>query len=161
MAGYLDAYGVADLRRERIVKRIAMVVVLLVVIGTAGFFMFRNWSEERVMDHFMTLLKAHNYQDAYRLWGCTPETPCQYYPPDKFTEDWGVNGKYKDAAAMKIEDVDACDAGVVFNIAYPGEENFGLWVERSVKTISYAPWNRCPGPHLQIFEFLKKRFGSG
>jgi hypothetical protein len=72
-----------------------------------------------------------------------------------------VNGKYKDAAAMKIEDVDACDAGVVFNIAYPGEENFGLWVERSVKTISYAPWNRCPGPHLQIFEFLKKRFGSG
>src|ERR1700693_3756142 len=62
--------------------------------------------------------------------------------------------------AMKIEDVDACNAGVVFNIAYPGDENFGLWVERSTKAMSYAPWTRCPGPHLQIIEQLKKRFGG-
>jgi hypothetical protein len=49
----------------------------------------------------------------------------------------------------------------VFNIVYPGDENFGLWVDRSTKAISYAPWARCPGPHLQIIEQLKKRFGGG
>jgi hypothetical protein len=47
------------------------------------------------------------------------------------------------------------------NIVYPGDENFGLWVDRSTKAISYAPWARCPGPHLQIIEQLKKRFGGG
>jgi hypothetical protein len=161
MAGYLDAYGVADARRERLLKRIAIWGLAVVVAATIGFFTFHNWREERVMDHFVSLLKDKNYQEAYKLWGCTPETPCQYYPPEKFTEDWGPAGKYKDAAAMKVEDVDACNAGVVFNIAYPGDENFGLWVERSTKVLSYAPWTRCPGPHLQIVEQLKRRFGGG
>jgi hypothetical protein len=160
MAGYLDAYGVTDARREKRIKQIVIWGLVALIVGISAFFYFRNWSEERVMDRFLTLLKEQKYQDAYQMWGCTPEHPCRYYAPEKFTEDWGPSGTYKNAAAMKVEDVDACDAGVVFNIAYPGADNFGLWVERKTGIISYAPWNRCPGPHLQILQFLKSRFGG-
>ena len=51
--------------------------------------------------------------------------------------------------------------GVVFDMAYPGADDFGLWVERQSKVISFAPWPRCPGPHLQVWQFLKSHFGGG
>ncbi len=158
MAGYLDEYGVQDARRERLTKRIVIWGLAALIVGTSVFFYFRDWSEERVMDRFIALLKQQQYQEAYRMWE-TPDS-ARLYPPEKFTEDWGPAGSYKNAASLKIEDVDTCNAGVVFNIAYPGTENFGLWVERKTGIISFAPWPRCPGAHLQIWEFLKSRFGG-
>ena len=89
MAGYLDGYGVVEARRERLLKRIAIWGLATLVTATVAFFVFRNWREERVVNRFLTLLKQQNYQEAYRMWGCTPETPCEFYPPEKFTEDWG------------------------------------------------------------------------
>jgi len=68
---------------------------------------------------------------------------------------------YKNAAALQIKEVDSCDSGVVFDIEYPGADEFGLWVERQTKIISFAPWPRCPGRHLQIWQFIKSRFGGG
>lgn len=160
MAGFLDEYGVADARRERTVKHVVIGVVIAVIVGLSAFF-FRNRSEERVVDRFLTTLRNKNYQEAYAMWGCTPQTPCAYYNPERFIEDWGAAGTYKDPGAMKIEHVDACDTGVVFDLSYPGADDQGLWVERKTKILSYAPWPRCPGPHLQIIEYLKSRFGGG
>ena len=159
MAGYLDEYGVADARREGLRKRIILWGLAAVIVGTSAFFYFRNWGEERALDHFITLLKQQKYQDAYQLWQ-TPDT-AKFYPPDKFAEDWGASGVYKNAGALQIKEVDSCDSGVVFDMAYPGAEDFGLWVERQSKVISFAPWPRCPGRHLQIWQFLKSRFGGG
>jgi hypothetical protein len=34
-------------------------------------------------------------------------------------------------------------------------------VERKTDIISFAPWPRCPGAHLQIIRFLKSRFSGG
>lgn len=161
MAGYLDEYGVADARREQHVKRIAIGLMIVVLVGLGVFFFFRNRAEERAMDRFLAALRDKRYQEAYAMWGCTPQTPCPYYSPERFTEDWGPSGNYKSAERMKIENVDACDTGVVFDVSYPGSDDQGLWVERKTKFISYAPWARCPGPHLQIVEFLKSRFGGG
>ena len=158
MAGYLDEFGVEDARRERLTKRIVIGGLAALIAGTSLFFYFRDWSEERVIARFVALLQQQKYQEAYRMWE-TPDS-ARLYPPAKFTEDWGPAGAYKDAGAMKVQDVDTCNAGVVFNIAYPGTENFGLWVERSTGVISFAPWPRCPGAHLQIWEFLKSRFGG-
>lgn len=160
MAGYLDEYGVADARREHNVKRIAIGLAILVLVGLGVFFFFRNRAEERVMNGFLAALRDKRYQEAYAMWGCTPQTPCPYYSPERFTDDWGPSGNYKNPEGMKIENVDACDTGVVFDVSYPGADDQGLWVERKTKFISYAPWPRCPGPHLQIVEFLKSRFGG-
>lgn len=159
MAGYLDEYGVADARRSRRYKQIALIVLAVVMIAPTAFFYFRNWSEQRTISRFTDLLKEKNYQGAYALWK-TPESE-KFYPYPKFLQDWGEKGTYKNPSGMEILNVDACDAGVVFDITYPPREEFGLWVERSTNAISFAPWNRCPGRHLQVWEFVKMQFGGG
>ena len=159
MAGYLDEYGLVDARRSRRYKQIALIVLAAVILGPSAFFYFRNWREERTVSRFVDLLKEKNYPGAYQLWK-TPDSE-KFYPYPKFIEDWGEKGTYNNPSAMNVLNVDACDAGVVLDVAYQNGEEFGLWVERSTKAISFAPWNRCPGPHLQIWDFLKRQFGGG
>src|SRR6266446_7956464 len=128
MAGYLDAYGVEDERRSRLVKRIVLWGLAIIVVASALYFTFRNWRQEQVVKQFFALLQQKDYQGAYKLWGCTPDTPCKYYPPEKFTEDWGPSGTYADIAAAHVENVDYCDAGVVFTLAFPKMDPIGLYV---------------------------------
>jgi hypothetical protein len=161
MSGFLDStYGVTDARRERRTKRIVLWTLGTLIVATVLYFTFRNWPQERVIKQFFAALKQNNYQDAYKLFGCTQETPCKYYPPEKFNEDWGPAGQYKDAANAKITNEDVCGSGVIFTVNIPKIEPFGLWVERSTNVLGFSPngWVRCPGPHWQIWEFLKSRF---
>jgi hypothetical protein len=159
MAGFLDeTYGVLDERRARWTKRLVLWGLVVVVVGLSLYFGFRNWSQERTIQKFLTLLQQKDYQDAYKMWGCTPDSPCKYYGPDKFTEDWGPESPAANAAALKVVNVDACGAGVVFDVSVPNSDGVGLWVERDTNVISFAPWKRCPGRHLHLWEFLKSRF---
>lgn len=158
MSGFLDStYGVSDARRERRIKRIVLWGLGIAILAVILFFTFRSWRQERVVKQFFSLLKQQNYQDAYKLWGCTQDTPCKYYPPDRFNEDWGPSGQYKDAVNARIAAEDVCGSGVVFNVVIPKVDPIGLWVESSTNVLSYAPWPRCPGPHLQIWDFLKSK----
>lgn len=157
MAGYLDAYGVADQRRERLIKHIAIWGVSAVVVVAVLYFSFRTRSQERVMSQFLADLGHQQFQDAYKLWGC-PEN-CKYYPPDKFLEDWGPSSQYAKSSAFKIEHVDFCDEGVVFDLSYPNSsDDIGLWVNRSTNFISFNPTARCPGRHIQLGAFFKSLF---
>src|ERR1700687_2179918 len=113
MAGYLDEYGVTDARRERLRNRTLISGLLAASAGTSAFFYFRNWGEERTLDRFVALLKQQKYQEAYQLWQ-TPES-AKFYPPEKFSEDWGTMGLYKPPAALEVKDADSCDTGVVFD----------------------------------------------
>jgi hypothetical protein len=161
MAGFLDStYGVDDAKKERRIKRIILWSLTVLIVGGILFSAFRNWREETVVKQFLSLLKQQNYQDAYKLFGCTQDTPCKYYPPDKFTEDWGPAGEYKDAGDAKIQNEDVCGSGVIFAVAIPKKEPLGLWVESSTKVLGFAPngWSRCPGKHWQLWEYLKSRF---
>jgi hypothetical protein len=159
MAEFLDeSYGVADERRERLRKRIVLWGLVVIVVGGALFLTFRNWSQEQAVKHFLTLLQQQNYQDAYRLWGCTQDMPCKNYPPEEFAADWGPSSPFANVSEVKILHVDACGEGVVFNLTAPNAAGVGLWVERGTNIISFAPWQRCPGRHLQLWEFLKSRF---
>ncbi|MGH9594991.1 MAG: hypothetical protein ACRD5L_18000, partial [Bryobacteraceae bacterium] len=67
---------------------------------------------------------------------------------------------YANAAAAKIDNIDYCDEGVVFSISYPRADPVALWVETSSDIISFAPWPRCPGRHLQFRQFLRRIFSS-
>ena len=109
------------------------------------------------MSQFLEDLEHQQYQDAYKLWGC-PEN-CKYYPPDKFLEDWGPSSHYAKTSAFKIEHVDYCDEGVVFDLSYPNSgDDIGLWVNRSTNFISFNPTPRCPGRHLQLGAFFHSLF---
>lgn len=161
MAGYLEEYGVQDERRGRIIKRIAIIGVCSVVAGLLLFLFFRNFGERRVANAFLDSVKSKDYQKAYRLWGCTPQTPCRDYRFEKFLEDWGPNGVYKRVSEARYSIEDTCGPGVVFTLEIPGnEEAVGIYVSRTDRTISYAPWPRCPGRHLHLWEFIKSRFAS-
>jgi hypothetical protein len=157
MAGFLDAYGVADQRRERLIKRIAIWCGSVIVVVAILYFSLRTHSQERVVSQFFQELERQQYQDAYKMWGC-PEN-CKYYPPDKFLEDWGPGSRYAKASSFKIEHVDFCDEGVVFDLSYPNTgEDIGLWVNRSTNIISFSPASRCPGRHLQLGAFFRSFF---
>ena len=159
MAGYLDTYGVAEERRRRLIKRMLIGGLLIAIVSTAGYFTFRTWPQERRVKQFLTLLQQKDFQAAYTLWGCTPETPCKFYPPDKFTEDWGPDTVYAQAvASARVENVDFCDSGVVFSINYPNGDNVSLWVERGTNIISFSPWVRCPGRHWEFRQFFRSLF---
>ena len=156
MAGYLDAYGAGDERRERLIKLTVLWGVAILIVAAAFYFTFRHWGEERTVKAFLTRLEQRDYQGAYKMW-CTQDTPCKYYPPEKFNEDWGPSSPFADTAAVKIIHEDSCGAGVVFNLVTP-KENVGLWVDDDTKVISFAPWPRCPGPHLR-WDFWKPSSG--
>jgi hypothetical protein len=161
MAGFLDSsYGLAETRRARRIKLVVFWTLGVVIVGGILFFTFRNWRQERVVNQFISLIKQQDYQDAYKLWGCTQETPCKYYPPEKFNEDWGPAGQYKDAGEAKIDNEDVCGSGVIFTVLIPKLEPFGLWVESSTNILGFAPngWSRCPGNHLHVREYLKSLF---
>jgi len=161
MSGFLQAYeGQAERqhRRMQMVKRVVLWGLLAAIAGSIAFYSLRTRSQEQVVKQFLDDLQRQQYQEAYRLWGCTQDAPCKYYPPEEFTQDWGPSSRYAHAAALKVEHVDFCNDGVVFDVAYPNAENIGLWVQRSSNAISFAPWPRCPGRHLQLREFFRSLF---
>lgn len=159
MAGYMEGYGAGEEDRNRIIKRTFLIGVPAILLAVAGFFYFRTWGQERTMGRFVDALEQAKYEEAYQMW-CTADKPCRFYPLDKFKEDWGAEGHYGKVADLKFGAVDYCKSGVVFEIDSPSQGAFGLWVERETNLISFAPWQRCPGPHLQIGAFFGRLFGS-
>ena len=159
MSGFLDTYGAAgaaDDRRRRLVKRTVLWGLLVAILSTVGYYTLRTWPQERKVKQFLALIEQKDYRGAYNLWGCTPETPCKYYPPEKFAEDWGPESAYvKASGSAKVDDVDYCGAGVVFRISYAPAESVSLWVDRENNAFSFSPWARCPGPHLQLGRFFR------
>ncbi len=157
-ASYMEGYGAGEETRWLWIKRVLFIGLPAILLLTGAFFYFRTWSEERAVSNFLATLEQKDYDAAYRMW-CTAEKPCLYYPLEKFKEDWGPEGQYGKLSSLKFESVDYCDTGVVFETTYPNAQPFGLWVERSSNMISFAPWQRCPGKHLQLGPFFRKIFG--
>jgi hypothetical protein len=159
MAGYLDNYGVAEQKRERLTKRVLIATGSAIVLGLLLFLFFRNFAEKRAFSHFLDAVRANQYQDAYRLWGCTPQNPCRDYSFERFMDDWGPKGQYANARNARVVNVDACGEGVVLTLQVPNLEPVGIWVERKTGTLGFAPWPRCPGRHWQFGELWKRIFG--
>ena len=158
MAGYLDTYGVSDYKRARVKKRVVLATLATAVTALVLFLIFHNFTEKRIVHHFLDAVRAGNYQDAYRMWGCTPSTPCRDYSFAKFMEDWGTKGQYANVKDARMTAVDSCGSGVVTSLQFPNAEPIGLWVERSTRVLSFAPWPRCPGRHWHFWEFIQRQF---
>jgi len=164
MSSYLEAYGAAEQQRARrlhLLKNVSIAVACLLVAGLVLYAIFKNYGQERQAKSFVGLLAAHDYQGAYRMWGCTEAHPCTEYPFSKFLEDWGPQSAHADQASAHIGLSQSCGAGVVIRIDYKGsEEAFQLRGERQSGTISFAPWPECPGRHLRLGAWFKSLFGG-
>ena len=139
MAGYLDNFGVADAKRENIRKKIFYTVLGLLIVSVTMYFLFRNYREEKQLTIFYDLLREQKYQTAYEMWGCTEKTPCRDYSFARFQEDWGSKSKHADLKTMKVVEKRSCDSGIIQTVNFGGNEEVRLWVERSDRTIGFAP----------------------
>jgi hypothetical protein len=145
VAEFLDGYGHADAKRERIVKRIMISVVVAAILGGAGWFFFRDFPEQQQVRRFFSLLEKQDYDGAYRLWGCDPANPCRDYTKEKFLEDWGPKGVYMRKGGLEIAQKRSCENGIIQYVVYGEDEEdiVHLYVQRSDLAISFAPWPVC------------------
>src|SRR5258708_23695644 len=122
MAGYLEAYGVSEdrlARRNRLIKITVIASLLAMILGLILYSSFKNFQQEDTVKGFLQLLGKQDYQDAYRLWGCTEVHPCRDYAFPRFMEDWGPSGVQPDAASARIGESQACGTGVIVQVNYP------------------------------------------
>jgi hypothetical protein len=143
MAGYLDQYGAGDERRLRLIKGTVYAVVALLVFGLLPWYLFKNHSQEGRVKDFLELLRKHDYQAAYKTWGCGQPKICDGYPYDRFLEDWGEKST-TDFKVLRIEDSESCGSGVMLSVRASRERQDTLWVEKSTGVISFAPTPVCP-----------------
>lgn len=146
---YLDTYGVRDARRERIFKRIALTLFLLVVASIALYFQFRNYAEKGQVKEFLSRLRAGDYKGSYALWGCTDARPCPSYAFDKFMEDWGPASPQASVSGAQMSTTKSCETGIIQFLRFPDSHEVQLWVDRSDRSIGFAPWPIC-NPRMKV-----------
>lgn len=161
MASYLETYGEAEQHRAKRIRSVKWIVSVVVIAAVAGLILwsvFQNHSEEARVNLFLDHLKAQDYQDAYRMWGCTEATPCRDYSFTRFMDDWGPKSPHANAASAKAGGADTCGTGVVVPVDFNGTDQVPLWVEKSTKIIGFSPDPECRKKRLRIREFIHSLF---
>jgi hypothetical protein len=161
MAGYLDQYGAGEERRNRILARSIIGVVVTLAVGSLAWYLLENHHQESVVKAFISSVKQGNYDAAYRAWGCTVKTPCSGYSMGNLMEDWA--GASKDPAKSSppdpsifgITDSESCNKGVLITVTVNSTRKEMLWVEKDDDAISYAPYPICP--HKNPFAIMLHR----
>jgi hypothetical protein len=120
----------------RNIGRYILVALVVIVVGGAGYFVFRNFPEERAISRFLTTLEQGNYREAYGLWQPSPT-----YTYADFLHDWGERGDYGKIRTFKI--LGSRSKGkqtVIVTVTINDEEPpRDLLVDRKTKGLAYAP----------------------
>ncbi len=131
----LDA---APPKPSRKIGRYILMALAVVVLASIAYVVFRNFSEERAISHFLTALEQGNYQEAYRLW-----QPSETYTFGDFLHDWGEKGDYGKIRNFKIlgsqsKGHDTVIVIVSINGQQPPAE---LVVDRRTKGLAFSPFD--------------------
>lgn len=153
---YLQHYGAGDERRSRILKRIVIASVVVIVLAIAAYLFFHDYPEKQAVNHFLAEVNGHQYQAAYRDWGCTPSHPCRDYDYNRFMQDWGSNV----SSPWKIASVDGCKTFVTVNAQANGAELQSIAVERGTHSMSFAPAPECQEKRWHWKQFFHRIFGG-
>lgn len=157
MAGYLAHYGAGEEQRERRIRR--LLVIGLILAGVLGLYLLtfhtpileryirvvqklKNRKEEKQVQLCLDLLAKGDYKGAYALWGCTDAKPCRDYTFQNFMEDWGPKGTPTSVEQFHITRSRACGSGVILTVD-AGSKEEKLWVEKEDLTIGYSPYPGC------------------
>lgn len=159
MGTYLQQYGVEEVRRNRKVRTILIVAGAVVVLAVIGYFILHDYFEKRVAKEFLSEVNAGQYQKAYETWGCTAQHPCPNYDYQRFLEDWGP--AKKKSGSWDISNTDSCRSFLTVNVQAPGTELQSLAVQRSDKSLGYAPAPECQERQWRWKAFFQRLFGGG
>ncbi len=159
MGSFFQQYGVEEERRNRTVTTIALSLLGIAVLALIGYFIFHDYSEKQVAKRFLESVNAGRYQDAYREWGCTSEHPCPNYDYNRFLADW--RSQKKTGSPWKIASTDSCQAFLTINVQAEGAELQSLSVQRSDKSLGFAPAAECQEKKWRWKQFFQRIFGGG
>jgi hypothetical protein len=159
MGSYLQHYGVDETRRSRTVKTIVVAAVSVLVLALVAYLILHNYFEKRVAKQFLSEVNAGQYQKAYETWGCTTQHPCPNYDYQRFLEDWGP--AKKKSGSWEIADTDSCRSFLTVNVQAPGTELQSLAVQRSDKSLGFAPAPECQERQWRWKAFFHRIFGGG
>jgi hypothetical protein len=141
MAGYLEQYGVADARRNKVIRRIVISGAVVAVCAVVLFYTLRTYPAKRHVHAFLADLARHDYKTAYRDWGCAQG--CPDYTMNQFMEDWGPKSTFANASAAHISSAEFCNAGVIVTVAPPAGRAVPLWYDRNNGSLGFSPWDYC------------------
>ncbi len=154
---YLDTYGEGEEQRNRTIIRSIVSLVVLVIVVSLGWYLFKNHHQESIVRKFLGDVKRGDLQAAYRDWGCTSAKACSGYEFDKFQQDWGSNARdgAPNPSILGIKDSESCGTGVLLTVAVNAQRQEKLWVDKSGDAISFAPYPICP--HKSPYAILLHR----
>ena len=159
MAGYLDQYGAGDERREKRNRWLFIAGGVALVALLVAWFLYgwdkseivrephvarlvqklRHHGQESEIRQFLDMVKNHQYEAAYRLWGASKD-----YPFNKFMEDWGPQSQ-RNLNSFEIVRSRSCGSGVVITVDFQKGAEESLWVQKTDQTIGFSPFTAgCP-----------------
>jgi hypothetical protein len=141
MSTYLDEYGAADARREKIIKISVASLVLVAILAGLVWYFFRDYREQQRVKAFLNELQEGNYAAAYAMWGCSVEHPCENYSYETFMKDWGPDAT-GEGGTIQATSKHSCSTGVIQTVQV-GMNQYLLWVDRQDPNLAFAPWEVC------------------
>lgn len=145
-------------RRKRLV-RAAILVVVLGVFGCLFWFfpvipfLYRYYSEERVVNKFFEAIESKDFDAAYGIYNADPDWkshPEKYkdYTQNQFLLDWGPSGEYGVITSHEIDCVKEPDkkgftspSGVIIAVRVNNRtDDTSMWVEKKSKTLTTSPF---------------------
>ena len=143
----LDAKQYDPTRDRRKRNRILAIVLLVLLLAGLGWW-FRNWPEERAVDHFFDALQQKDYESAYGLWWNDPQwkqhqQKYTQYPYNEFYRDWGPGGEWGLVNSHRVHGSANPKGGsgvIVEVIVNERAEHARVWVQKSDKTLSFSPY---------------------
>jgi hypothetical protein len=114
-----------------------LLILIVVAVGLLLYLSFRNYPEEKVIEHFLTAVEQGNYRKAYDIWQPSPT-----YSYQNFLHDWGPQGDYGKVREFNIISAEAKGhQSVIVTVRINNESPaLNLVVDRKSKGIAYSPF---------------------
>src|SRR5882672_5369665 len=141
----LDAqpYDPAKVKRRKI--KICLVVVAVLVLVVLGW-IYRNWSEEHVVNQFFAAIQKQDYEGDYGIYFHDPtwrrhvQKYSQYTYAD-FYRDWGPGGEWGLVKSHRIYGSASTPRGVVVEVVVNDRSDRArMFVEKPDKTLTVYPY---------------------
>ena len=159
MGTFLQQYGVEEEHRNRTIRRIILGLAGALVVGIVAYVALKDYGEKQKANQFINLVNGGKFEDAYREWGCTSTHPCPNYDFKRFLQDWGP-GK-KAVSPWKVVSTDSCRQFVTVNVQATGADLQSLSVQRSDKSLGFAPAPECQEAKWRWKQFFDRIFSGG
>ena len=142
-----------DRRKRNLILAFIALIVLIVIL----WWIFRFWSEERLVDRFFDAVQQQNLEQAYGIWMHDPnwkQHPAQYsrYSYSDFVKDWGPGSEWGIIKSHRVDGAAvptgysgsrfARASGVVVVVTVNDRlaDKAHIWVQKDDKTLGFSPY---------------------